>query len=73
MDVPKSTATWVRLGVEFNRLRYWRVYDTRVRVSVDGRDRSFGIASIISSRGEWYIVHLGSITGPAGTVRNPQG
>ena len=73
VDVPDSTATWVRLGVEFNRLRYWRVYDTRVRVSADGRDRTFGIASMISWRGEWYIVHLGSITGPAGTVRNPQG
>ena len=73
VDVADKTATWVRLGVEFNRLRYWRVYDSRVRVSVDGRVRSFGIASIISWRGEWYIVHLGSVTGAPGTVRDPQG
>ena len=73
VDIPEKTATWVRVGVEYNKLRYWRVYDTRVRVSVDGRVRSFGIASIISWRGEWYVVHLGSTTGPPGTVLDPMG
>ena len=71
VDVPEKTATWVRVGAEYNKLRYWRIYDTRVRVSVGSRVRSFGIASIISWRGEWYVVHLGSTTGPPGTVLDP--
>jgi hypothetical protein len=60
IDVP-ATATWVQPGAEYNKLSYWRVYGTRVRFTVDGRPDSFTIASMISWRGRWYVVHLARI------------
>jgi hypothetical protein len=60
VDVP-SSAVWVHPGAEFNRLSYWRVYGTQVRYEVDGAVRHLVIASMISWRGEWYVVHLASI------------
>ena len=48
-------------GEESNTLPYWRVYGSTLRYSVDGTTRSFPITSLISWRGEWYVVHLGAI------------
>jgi hypothetical protein len=61
IEVPASTAVLVRPGVEFNRLSYWRVYNSHIQYRVGGAVRSFVIASMISWRGEWYVVHLSSI------------
>lgn len=60
IDVPPNPV-WIRPGVEFNRLSYWRVYGTEVRYQVAGVTHRFPIASMISWRGEWYVVHLSSI------------
>ena len=60
IDVP-ATAQWILPGVEYNKGSYWRVYDSRVRYNVAGQARSFPIASMISWRGRWYIVHLAQI------------
>ena len=60
VDVP-ATATWVQPGAEYNKLSYWRVYGARVRFTVNGRSDSFTIASMISWRGRWYVVHLARI------------
>ena len=60
IDVP-ATAQWVLPGAEYNKGSYWRVYSSQVHYTVDGRAGSFTIASMISWRGEWYIVHLASI------------
>jgi hypothetical protein len=60
MDIP-ATATWVPIGAEYNKLSYGRVYDARVRFTANGRSDSFTIASMISWRGRWYIVHLARI------------
>jgi hypothetical protein len=62
IDVPQSQAEWIVPGVEYNKIGYWRVYGTRVRYTVDGQTRSFAVASLISWRGEWYVVHLSSIS-----------
>ena len=35
--------------------------NARVVYDLDGQTRSFGVASLISWRGEWYVVHLGAI------------
>jgi hypothetical protein len=72
VDVP-TNAAWVLPGEEYNSGSYWRVYGTRVHLLVDGQPRSFGIASLISWRGEWYVVHLGPITRnqPVGMVFDP--
>ena len=67
VDVPAGAATWVQPGQEYNKLGYWRVYGTRVRYrTAAGTRGSLGIYSLISWRGQWYIVHLGPINHPSG-------
>lgn len=59
-DVPDDRAKWVEPGEEYNKLGYWRVYGTRI-VYTSGestRERSFEVSSLISWRGEWFVVHL---------------
>ena len=46
--------------------------NTRIVYSEGGQTRSLGIASLISWRGEWYVVHLGAILrGAGGEVDRP--
>jgi Thioesterase superfamily len=59
--VPAEHASWVPPGTCANRVGYWHVTGARVVYQVDGTERSFGIASLISWRGEWYVVHLGAV------------
>ena len=61
IDVSDDQAVWVTPGQEYNQLPYWRVYGTRLRYTVDGAEQSFPVTSLISWRGEWYVVHLGAI------------
>jgi hypothetical protein len=61
IDVPESQAVLVQPGEESNQLSYWRVYGTTLRYSVNGASNSFPVTSLISWRGEWYVVHLGEI------------
>lgn len=51
-------ARWVEPGEEGNKLGYFRVYGSKLRYSIDGRERTIAITSLISWRGEWYVVHL---------------
>jgi len=62
VDVPASAGVWVLPGVEYNRIGYYRVYGSRLMYELEGRIRSFGMFSLISWRGEWYVVHLGPST-----------
>ena len=58
--VPEAYAHWVDPGACYNRVGYWEVPNARV-VFREGRHvRSFGIASMISWRGVWYVIHLGA-------------
>jgi len=57
-DVPQDRARWVDPGEESNKLGYYRVYGTRIVFTLDGKERSFDVSSLISWRGEWYVVHL---------------
>ena len=54
----------------YNDIGYWEVPNARVVYRQGGRVRSFGIASMISWRGEWYVVHLGVVlrSGSEGVV-----
>jgi len=72
VDVPAAYAHWVPPGACLNRIGYYEVPNARI-VYRDGRTvRSFGIASMISWRGVWYVVHLGAVSGDAGgTVDAP--
>ena len=58
---PDSQAVFVQPGEESNKGSYWRVYGTTVQYQVDGQTGSFPVTSMISWRGEWYVVHLASI------------
>jgi hypothetical protein len=58
LDVPDDRARWVEPDEEYNKIGYYRVYGTRIVYEVDGKERSFDISSLISWRGEWYVVHL---------------
>lgn len=61
IDVPVAAAQWIKPGGEYNKIGYWRVYGTTLRYSVDGREATLPVYSLISWRGEWYVVHLGPI------------
>lgn len=71
--VPASFAHWVPPGVCYNRDGYYEVPNSRLLYRERGRVRSFGIASMISWRGVWYVVHLGAILREAevGIVASP--
>jgi hypothetical protein len=71
--VPESYAHWVTPGVCYNSVGYWEVPNARVVYREHGAVRSFGIASMISWRGVWYVVHLGAVlrSGPGGVVDDP--
>lgn len=64
VEVPMQYAHWVQPGTCYNRLGYFEVPNSRVVYEAGGIVRSFGIASMISWRGVWYIVHLGAISHP---------
>jgi hypothetical protein len=73
VDVPRQYAHWVDPGACFNRVGYFEVPNARLVYAERGSVRSLGIASMISWRGVWYVVHLGAVTrsGPGGTVDDP--
>jgi hypothetical protein len=61
VDVPSSYGHWVPAGVCYNDVGYYEVPNARVVYLEGGQVRSFGIASMISWRGRWYVVHLGAV------------
>jgi len=63
--VDSPGASWVSPGVCYNRIGYWHVANSRVVYRLHGQERSFGIASLISWRGVWYVVHFGGVVRPA--------
>ncbi|MDA8270654.1 MAG: hypothetical protein M0Z39_04520 [Actinomycetota bacterium] len=62
LSVPESSAEWISPGVEYNKGSYWRVYGSRLYYSVGGATHFFPIYSLISWRGQWYVVHVGPPT-----------
>lgn len=56
-----TAAQWITPGVEYNKGSYWRVYGTTVTYDIGAQAHTFEIHSLISWRGEWYVVHLGAI------------
>lgn len=74
VDVPSSYGHWVAPGVCYNRVGYYEMPNARVVYRDDGQVRSLGIASMISWRGVWYVVHLGAIlrSTDSGRVDDPE-
>jgi hypothetical protein len=71
--VPSAQAAWVDPGVCSNSVGYWHVAGARLVYRRHGRLRSIGIASLISWRGRWYVVHFGAVlrNGTYGIVDSP--
>jgi len=72
--VPAQYAAWVSPGGCYNSVGYWHVPGARVVYQQGSETRSFGIASLISWRGDWYVVHLGAVlrSGTYGEVDDPE-
>ncbi|MEY9864125.1 hypothetical protein ABH935_009779 [Catenulispora sp. GAS73] len=75
VSVPAKAAEWILPGEETNKLSYYRVYGSRLTYTEDGKTKSFGLFSLISWRGEWYVVHFGPNPRPKpiGVVYEPRG
>jgi hypothetical protein len=73
VQVPSSYAHWVSPGACYNSVGYYEVPNARLVYREGGQTSSFGIASMISWRGVWYVVHLGAVTrsSDAGVVDDP--
>jgi hypothetical protein len=61
VSVPQQYGHWIPPGVCANGIGYYEVANSRIVYQLGGQTRSIGIASLISWRGEWYVVHLGAI------------
>jgi hypothetical protein len=59
VTVPEERAQWMKPGKEGNRLGYFRVLRSQLRFRLPtGKEQSLELTSMISWRGEWYVVHL---------------
>ena len=72
--VPADDADWVYPGDCYNSDGYWHVGGARVVYTEHGQERSLGIASLISWRGVWYVIHFGAVLRSAvtGMVDDPE-
>ena len=71
--VARDFAHWVPPGACYNRIGYYEVANSRIVYRADGSVQSLGIASLISWRGVWYVIHLGAVSrsGYGGVVDDP--
>jgi len=59
LDIPEAGVRWMKPGSEGNRVGYFRVLRSKLRLETErGQALSFEVTSFISWRGEWYVVHL---------------
>ncbi|HMR73613.1 MAG TPA: hypothetical protein PKD61_00830 [Polyangiaceae bacterium] len=59
LEVPEARARWMKPGSEGNKLGYFRVLRSRLRFTdAEGKEHALEITSLISWRGEWYVVHV---------------
>jgi len=58
LEVASERARWIEPNEENNKLGYWRTFGSKIRYEIDGNAASFDVSSLISWRGEWYVVHL---------------
>jgi hypothetical protein len=57
--IDERRVRWMDPGTEGNRLGYHRVTRCRLRLRLSsGAERELELTSLISWRGEWYVVHL---------------
>ncbi len=54
-----ADASYIPPGACENKIGYWHLPGVRFVYQVGGSEQSFAVASLISWRGVWYVVHLG--------------
>ena len=71
---PTQYEQWIPAGACYNSTGYWHLPGSRLVYREGGVTRSFGIASFISWRGVWYLIHLGALVRSAayGIVDDPE-
>ena len=59
VEVPEPSAKLMKPGSEGNRVPYYRVLRSKLHFrSATGKEHALELTSMISWRGEWYVVHL---------------
>lgn len=73
ITVVEGEAAWIPPGACYNAVGYWHDPGVRLLYDQGGVLRSIGIKSLISWRGVWYVVHLGTLdrTSATGVVDSP--
>jgi len=57
--IPEGQARWMKPGSEYNRIGYFRVLRSKLAVKdAGGNTVTLEVTSLISWRGQWYVVHL---------------
>ena len=74
VTTPTQYEQWIPAGACYNSLGYWHLPGSRLVYRQGGVTDSFGIASFISWRGDWYLIHLGALVrdGAYGIVDDPE-
>jgi hypothetical protein len=74
VNVAPQYFQWVPPGACYNSQGYWHAPGSRVVYKEGGVTHSFGIASFISWRGDWYLIHFGAVVrdGAYGIVDDPE-
>ena len=69
-----ADAAWIAPGTCENAMGYWHLPGVRLVYLSGAKTYSFRVASLISWRDTWYVVHLGPNPRPSniGTVDDPQ-
>ena len=62
-----SIAHWVPPGACANTIGYWHLPNIRIDYASGGTESSFGVFSLISWRGAWYVIHLGPVPRTSGS------
>lgn len=59
IEIPESKVKWMKPGSEGNRVGYFRVVRSKLIITTaEGGETPLEVTSMISWRGEWYVVHL---------------
>ncbi len=59
LRIAQAQARWMKPGSEYNRIGYFRVLRSQLDLTgADGNTTTLEVTSLISWRGQWYIVHL---------------
>jgi hypothetical protein len=62
IELPEKGIRWIAPGVEYNTIGYWRVKNGKLVVERGGSEVVVPVTSLISWRGQWYVVHLSGMS-----------